>query len=131
MPLPSEYEEYSGEIFDPTLHLTEIEQANAVLANFVSAMAQNRVPAATLSDIETAVCTLGKYAGYSTEALQVEMFLGSKLAANYRTTSNVLQGFIQTINEEISERLEISAKQRHSKLAQRTTPSVSDDDLPF
>ena len=131
MPLPSEYEEYLGETFDPTPHLAEIEQANTVLANFVSALAQNRVPAATLSDIETAVWTLGKYAGYSTEAHQMEMFLESKLAANYRTTSNVLQRFIQIINQEIRERLEISAKQKNSKSAQPTAPSIQDKDIPF
>ena len=131
MPLPSEYEEYSGEIFDPTLHSAEIEQANAVLTNFVSAMAQNSVPVATLGDIEASVSILGKYAGYSTEAHRMEMFLESKFAANYRTTSNVLLGFIQTINKEIGERLEISAKEKNPQFDQPAAPRVSDEDIPF
>ena len=131
MPLPSEYEEYIGEIFDPSLHLREIDQANTILVEFVSALSQNKAPVATLSDIGAAVSTLGKYAGYSTEAHQMELFLESTLAANYRTTSKVLQGFIRTINQEINERLELSAKKESLKSVELQKSRVPDEDIPF
>lgn len=128
---PSEYEEYSGELWDPTHHEEEIQNANRVLHEFVSEMAANRVPKATLDDVKAAAETLGIYAGYPADASYMEEFLSLRMAASYRTTASVVERFSADMNQLIEARRAEAARLAAASKAGARDVTITDDDVPF
>ena len=128
---PSEYEEYSEELWYPTHHEEEIQNANRVLRDFVSEMEANRVPKATLDDIKAATDTLGIYAGYPADAAYMEEFFSLRMAASYRTTASVVKRFSADMNQLIEARRAESARLAAASKAGPRRRTITDDDVPF
>lgn len=138
MVFPSPYEVHTGEVFDPTEHAAEIDEANRVLRGFLADMAANRVPDATLETIQRASVILGLYAGYPADACYMEEFLCSPSAASYRATASVLKEFLEQMNALIEARHAESAKlaaDTSNNSARAATDSFvvesDNDDVPF
>jgi hypothetical protein len=138
MVIPSPIEEHLGQVWDPRQHQEEIEESNRVLRQFIEDMDAGRVPDATMGHIRTAAASLGEFAGYPSEACNMESFLDSaEASSSYRTTVSILKVFVDEMNTLIL------ARMNHSKLAASEAPnsvsgnttsrhtSISDDDMPF
>lgn len=129
---PSAYEEHVGECWDPTLHSQEIEQAIALLNDFLSSMRANQIPDSSVDGLRAAVEVLGKYAGYPVDMFYVDDHLASPKGADYRSLSAMLQGYVDDMRLLIERRSEDSSKKRCLSSSQPNLGKrVADEDLPF
>ena len=122
MTIPSEYEKFSGEVFDPIDALDEIEKANHHLDEFIDDMRSGRNPEATLDSLASATDKLGLYAGYPIEASNMESYLKSDQSVSYREAAEIISEWLKVINALIEARI----KYREKAKAER-----SDSDVPF
>lgn len=136
MVFPSEFEEYSGQAFDPRQYQQEIADANRVLKGFLDDMDANRVPIATLKELRIATGTIGLYAGYTLDACNMESFLDSEEAgSSYRNTASILKGYVGEMNALIQARMKAAqaaeAPVPNSDNPTVTSGTVSGHDIPF
>lgn len=136
MVFPSEFEEHTGQVFDPLLHQQEITDANQVLEGFLKDMDENRLPIATLQEVRMAAGTIGLYAGYPVDACNMESFLDSDLAgSSYRETALILKKFVIYMNVLIQTRMTLSQAAKdfveNSNSPIVASRVVNDDDIPF
>jgi len=131
MVLPSSYEEYSGEVFDPTNYEDEIKDANQVLNKFITDMDENRVPTATIDTLQSATDALGLYAGYPEETCNMFDFLDISGAKSYRDTAAILKDYLKQMNSLIDARRAKSTKLSDDSPTNPCIESKVNDDVPF
>ncbi len=122
MTIPSEFEKYSGGIFDPADALDEIEKANAQINKFIDDMKVGRNPQLDLDSIAAATDLLGLYAGYPSEAANMEGYIKSDMAVSYKEIASMLEGWSIEINALIDARIKHRAKSQKND---------SSSDVPF
>ncbi|TXR51411.1 hypothetical protein [Reinekea thalattae] len=105
MVIPSEYEKYSGEVFDPIDALDEIEKANAHINKFIEDMRSGNNPETNLDSLSLATDVLGLYAGYPSEAANMEGYIKSELAVSYIEVADLLIEWSAKMNALIKSRL--------------------------
>lgn len=131
MVLPSSFEEYTGEVWDPTDHENEIKEANQVLYEFITDMGANRVPTATLDILQSASETLGLYAGYPEDTCLIIDFLHITGGKSYRDTAAILKEYLEQMNSLIEARRAKSVKLAVEPATNPCSESQADDDIPF
>jgi len=129
MVIPSEYEEYSGEIFDPKDAMDKIEQANFVIYSFINDMKEGRRPEADLDSIASATDVLGLYAGYPLEAANMEGYIKSDLAVSYKEVAGILSKWSSEMNALIQAR--VNYTDGNTKKSSNGNDAKPNNDVPF
>lgn len=127
MVIPSEYEKHSGEVFNPRSAMNAIDDANNTINAFMEDMRSGRRPKVDLKRIAEATDILGLYAGYPSEAADMEGYIKSDIAISYQEIARILSPWTAEMNSLIQARLNAS----QPKDSFKRNDVSPEDDIPF